>query len=205
MVSTQGWLLLQNNSPKSTLLTARSISSKTFPLAHRLLTDAFPLRELPSQAALEARFREPHCDAMLFYHNNQKPVGISIGWSLYDFYFIEYLAFVPEFRGKNYGSRWIESLKDLHRTVVAEIEIPESEQQVKRHKFYEKLGFQTLKDDYVMPAVRANEKPLPMWLLSTDLSLDADETARTIYREIYKHALMRPQNEALQPFLDGEA
>lgn len=194
---------MQNNSSNSTLLTARSISSKTFSLAHRLLSDAFPPRELPSRAALEARFREPLCDAMLFYLSTQKPAGVSIGWSLYDFYFVEYLAFVPELRGKHYGTRWIESLKDLHKKLVVEIEIPETEIQTKRLHFYEKLGFQPLKKDYVMPSVRSNEKPLPMWLLSTDLSLDPDETARAIYRGVYKHAMHRPQNESLQSFLNG--
>lgn len=192
------------DSTDSTLLTARSISSKTFSSAYRLLSDAFPRHELPTRAALEARFQEPLCDAMLFDIDKQKHVGISVGWSLYDFYFIEYLAFIPELRGKHYGSRWIETLKEQHRKVVLEIEVPETEAQKKRHHFYEQLGFHVLNEDYVMPSVRGNEKPLPMWLLSTDLNLDKVETTRTIYREVYKHALLRPQNEALNSLLLGD-
>lgn len=143
---------------------------------------------------------------MLFYLDDpidtQKPVGISVGWSLYDFYFVEYLAFVPELRGKHYGSRWMESLKDLHRKVVVEIEIPVSKIQLKRHHFYENLGFEVLKQDYIMPSVRGDAQPLPMWLLSTDLSLDAEKTTRAIYRAVYKHALERPQNAKLQLLLN---
>lgn len=96
----------------------------------------------------------------------EKFVGFFAVWTFEEFSFVEHFAVLPEFRGKGYGTRILQYIKEIVKTpLLLEIEIPFSEEQVARQHFYEKNGFKKLDKFYFQPPYRAGEKRVVMHLM----------------------------------------
>ena len=96
--------------------------------------------------------------------------------------YISFIAVNPALRGKGYGSRMLEALRQQHpgRPLLVEVEAPDpaadnQAQRVKRMAFYEKNGFFDL--DRTITGRGVTYK-----ILSTEGTFD-----RAAYREIFSH------------------
>lgn len=110
---------------------------------------------------------------------------------------LEYMAVAPLHRGKGIGRSLFQQVAALtaneNRVLVIEIESGESEDQVRRRRFYASLGAEPLAVPYTMPRVAAAPPP-PMELLwlSYGRPHPSEETGKrwvtAIHREVYRQA-----------------
>lgn len=86
-------------------------------------------------------------------HYEGLTVGLVAYWELHDMLFIEHFAVAPEFRSEGIGGRAIEHLQYYaDRKIVLDVEPEdESNEAVKRVRFYEKHGFRYCKKPVVLP------------------------------------------------------
>lgn len=154
----------------------------------KLYQSAFPLderRDLDKQIEL---FKKN--DYSLFVAlNNSKIIGLLSVWQLDNLDFIEHFAIKEQFRGKGFGTEILkEHIGKTDKTIILEIEKPETETQKKRIYFYEKIGFKLNTYDYVQPSYGKNKKPLSLYLMSyqKELSLSDFESVREkLHKTVY--------------------
>ncbi len=129
---------------------------------------------------------------MLASEGKDVAYSICTGDSTNSFVLISLLAVYKEYRGKGFGSKFIEMLKTKYcdeRSIIVEVEKPEDALEQKernirenRIKFYEKAGFRLLPDiDYAI-------WDIPMYLMILPMkNMRIDETAiRSVNKEVEK-------------------
>ena len=98
--------------------------------------------------------------------DDENDVGFIALWDFPEFVFIEHLAIDEDKRAGGYGSKTIELLKASYKKpLILEAEAPETEQQIKRIRFYERLGFKINAYDYEQPSYHGGEG-VPLKILS---------------------------------------
>lgn len=128
-----------------------------------------------------------HC--YLLTETGNKPIGFITVWGFDEFYYAEHFAIDPSLRNGGYGSRVMQTLlKELHRPVVLEAEVPTEEMSCRRIRFYERQGFRVWDKDYLQPPYHLGGKSLPLYLLLANggsISLNVDQVKETIYEKVY--------------------
>lgn len=98
--------------------------------------------------------------------DGETDVGFITLWVFEEFVFIEHIAIDEEKRAGGYGSKAIEFVKETYKKpVILEAEAPETEQQIKRIRFYNRLGFKMNDYDYEQPSYHGGEG-VPLKILS---------------------------------------
>ena len=98
--------------------------------------------------------------------DNETDVGFIALWDFPEFVFIEHIAIDEEVRAGGYGSKTIELVKETYKkAIILEAEAPETEQQIKRIRFYDRLGFKINSYDYEQPSYHSGEG-VPLKILS---------------------------------------
>lgn len=98
--------------------------------------------------------------------DNGTKVGFISLWNFDEFVFIEHIAVDSDKRSGGYGSKAIELVKEKYgKKIILEAEIPVTEQQIKRIRFYDRLGFKINDYDYKQPSYHGGGG-LPLKLLS---------------------------------------
>jgi len=122
-------------------------SIKEYNLIKELAVEAFPKGEYLSPNALIKMSKEGNFDFLALYDDD-----IFIGFIAINLYknisYLFFLAILKEFRSKGYGTRAIETIKELYPNYlhVVDFEVidknaPNYEQRIKRKKFYLKNGY----------------------------------------------------------------
>ena len=98
--------------------------------------------------------------------DNGTKVGFISLWNFDEFVFIEHIAVDSDKRSGGYGSKAIELVKEKYgKKIILEAEIPVTEQQIKRIRFYDRMGFKINDYDYKQPSYHGGGG-LPLKLLS---------------------------------------
>lgn len=98
--------------------------------------------------------------------DEETDVGFTALWDFPEFVFIEHIAIDEEVRAGGYGSKTIELVKEVYKKpIILEAEAPETEQQIKRIRFYDRLGFKINSYDYEQPSYHGGEG-VPLKILS---------------------------------------
>ena len=116
-------------------------------------------------------------------------VGFIALWVFDKFIYIEHIAIDENKRSGGYGTKSIELVKETYKkNIILEAESPITEQQIKRIKFYERLGFKVNGYDYMQPSYHGGEG-VPLMILSFPEFINEDEfkeflteTRREVYR-----------------------
>lgn len=151
-----------------------SVTKETFSVVFEKMKAAFPYEErrdyIDHQECMnDGRFK------FLEIYDNSFPVGFIALWDLKGFIFIEHIAIDPERRSGGYGSKAIELVKATYnKPVILEAEAPETEQQIKRIRFYDRLGFKVNDFYYEQPSYHGGEG-VPLKILSYPAFLTDDE------------------------------
>lgn len=114
--------------------------------------------------------------------------GLITLWRFERFAYIEHLAIDPRLRGYGIGNKAIRLIIDRIRQspLVVEIEPPRADkpETVSRHKFYQKLGFQTIEESYIQPPYADGLPSVALHLMATT-PLPPQHTANTLHSEVY--------------------
>ncbi len=121
---------------------------------------------------------------------NGESSGFAALWIFNEFVFIEHLAIDSENRSKGLGSKCVEEIKEMFNLpIILEAEAPETEQQIRRIRFYDRLGFKVNDFVYEQPSYHGGEGvPLkilsfPDFLTQKEFDLFFKETRKTVYNE----------------------
>jgi ribosomal protein S18 acetylase RimI-like enzyme len=174
-----------------TLHRITSPQSAAYTLAEQILTASFPreeYRELSEWQRLSATADRFHLTLA-----REVPALLAY-WDFDSFVYVEHLAVASNLRGKGYGSRMLQALKETTggRPIVLEVELPEDETARRRIAFYERNGFrQWTARAYRQPPYRRGDAPIDMRLMACGpLPATAyDEVVARIYKEVYDAVL----------------
>lgn len=141
------------------------ITEERFDLVFSKMTTAFPYEERrdisDQKECLNNKFFK-----FLEIFDEEADVGFIALWDFPEFVFIEHIAIDEDKRAGGYGSKTIELLKEVYKKpVILEAEAPETEQQIKRIRFYDRLGFKINSYDYEQPSYHGGEG-VPLKILS---------------------------------------
>ncbi len=141
------------------------ITEERFDLVFSKMTAAFPYEErrdlLDQKECLKNKYFK-----FFEIFDNETDVGFIALWVFEEFVFIEHIAIDEDKRAGGYGSKTIELVKDTYKKpIILEAEAPETEQQIKRIKFYDRLGFKINFYDYEQPSYHGGEG-VPLKILS---------------------------------------
>lgn len=156
------------------MIDLRPVTKEKFPSVYKRLIDAFPYEERRDECDEEKCFLKSQfnfCEII----DGEKSVGIIAFWVFKEFLFIEHIAIDEFVRGKGYGSKAIEVIKEkFDLPIVLEAEFPKTEMQKKRIKFYENLGFCVNEYKYTQPSYH-NAEGVPLQILSFPNELNENE------------------------------
>ncbi len=165
-----------------------NVNEKTFSAVYEKMCAAFPFEERRDFTDQEECLNDKRFCFFEIY-DNDAAVGFISLWNLNGFVFIEHLAIDADKRSGGYGSKAVELVKETYKKpVILEAEAPETEQQIKRIRFYDRLGFKVNDYPYEQPSYHGGEG-VPLLILSyPELITDAEfrnfitETKNSAYR-----------------------
>lgn len=167
------------------MLTIRNLISPVTIPDHvaELYEQSFPpeeRRNLPAQQVLlnNGALR------LALLENDDIYAGFVFYWQLTDFVFIEHFAIAQEMRGSGIGSGVMRLMEQEFLRIVLEVEPPDTDDAVRRIRFYEGLGFKAYAYPYLQPPYQAGGMPLRMLLMQKGMSPE-EHTFTKINSEIY--------------------
>ena len=118
------------------------------------------------------------------------PIGFITYWIFQDFAYVEHFAIDQSNRGGGAGSNAIKLLLDkIDLPVVLEVEKPETEDAVRRIRFYEKHNFKIWHDvEYIQPAYSPELNSIELKLMTAgelDLVIEAERVISTLHSHVY--------------------
>lgn len=151
---------------------------------YAILTDSFPPDELRSREEHEALLDRP--DYTVYAHYNQgELVAFFTVWHTETLAFIEHFAVGESHRNHGLGAELLCQLKkQLGKPLCLEAELPNTPMAIRRLAFYERNGFFINRFPYMQPALESHKQPVPLYLLTTEKPLDAQEF-ETVKNRIY--------------------
>lgn len=166
---------------------------KNFEEQWPILESSFPGYERREKQEQLKLIQKGPC-SMYGVYENEEIIGVFTDWDLGDFLLIEHLAIKRELRGKGYGTRLLDAyLTHAAKTVILEVERPDTGEAQKRITFYEKSGFILNSYDYIQPPYSKTKEPVPMFLMSYP-SVISEKGFPAVRKEIHKsvYGLSKP-------------
>ena len=163
------------------------VNEKTFNTVFDKMKTAFPYEERRDYSDQKECLENKYFKFFEIY-DCDLAVGFTALWVFENFVFIEHIAIDEDKRGSGYGSKAIELIKEKYnKPLILEAEAPVTEQQIKRIKFYNRLGFNVNSFNYTQPSYHGGEG-VPLLILSYPNKLtneEFDEFFRETRREVY--------------------
>ena len=111
-------------------------------------------------------------------------------WEFSDFIFLEHFAVDKSYRGKGVGSKMLTELATIYsKPICLEVELPTTEQSIKRLEFYKKNGYFYNDYKYYQPPISKGKNPVPLRIVSYQKPLDKLEFIAVkdeLYKQVYK-------------------
>lgn len=145
-------------------------------LGLKLYETAFPYheqREQPSQARI---MTDPEYHFTVIEDHDQ-PIGLVLYWETATFIYVEHFFIFPECRGQRYGSRVLDDLGTMGKTVILEIDPPTTEIAKRRQGFYERNGYFANPYSHVHPAYHPGFKGHDLVVMSLGKGLSETDYA----------------------------
>lgn len=144
----------------------KNSSAPYFDKAWELYEEAFPLNErrlFDAQVKLMSDSKY-HFDILI---DNNQLIGFLLWWNLETFRYIDHFATSKQLRNKGYGKLIIENfINSNDKPILLEVELPVSELNKRRIKFYERIGFKLNQHHYELPDFEGNQSPLELKLMT---------------------------------------
>lgn len=152
----------------------RNVTEETFDSVYEKMKAAFPYEERRDYIDQKECLGKKHFNFFEIF-DGEAPAGFVTPWVFDEFVYIEHLAIDEDKRSGGYGSKAVEKIKEFYKKpVILEAEVPDTEQQIKRIRFYERLGFKVNEYAYLQPSYHAGEG-VPLMILSYPNLLSQEE------------------------------
>ena len=163
------------------------VNERTFNTVFDKMKTAFPYEERRDYSDQKECLKNKYFNFFEIY-DGDVAVGFTALWVFENFVFIEHIAIDEDKRGGGYGSKAIELIKEKYnKPLILEAEAPVTEQQIKRIKFYNRLGFNVNSFNYTQPSYHGGEG-VPLLILSYPNKLtdeEFEEFLKETRREVY--------------------
>jgi len=133
-----------------------------------LLQKSFPKEEYRDLNVLKQYIQ----NKSIFYPKtillDKKPIGIFHYWQLEEYFYIEHFAISSEHRNKGLGEACLSHIQQTilnNKTIVLEVEIPNSKIAIRRINFYKRLGFHLMDFEYYQPPYKKDYNQIEMKLM----------------------------------------
>ncbi len=167
-----------------------SVEDKIFGEAWKIYRESFPedeQRELESQKKIFGKAGHSFCAA----YAGTELCGLLETWDFPEFAFIEHIAIREDLRCRGLGTQLLSNFaKNCGKMALLETDRPETEIARRRIRFYEKIGFQLNRHDYVQPPYSPRKKPVKMYLMSCPKEIGPQEFEK-IRNEIHLNVYWR--------------
>ena len=144
----------------------KNISDQFFEQAWELYRDTFPLKMRRSKDLQARVMKNPkyNFDVIL---NDREFIGFMFWWNFDKYSYIEHFSVSAEHRNKGLGKVVLEDFMLSHdKPIVLEVELPNSEIDKRRIKFYERIGFKLNDHSYQLPSLQDGKAVLPLLLMT---------------------------------------
>lgn len=146
----------------------------------------FPEDERRNLKQFNQLFDHKQVEILGVFHTNHF-VGYAIIWKLSNFSFMEHFEIFSDFQNQEYGSSFLEFIKEKHAHLIIETEPSDlNEESERRINFYERNGFFILQKDYVQPAYSPEKNALTLWLMSNYHPEKLELVKENIYDVVYR-------------------
>ncbi len=116
-------------------------------------------------------------------------VGFITIWTLSGISYVEHFAISDDLRRHGYGSKALAKLTStIASKLILEVELPSTQEAIKRIAFYEKNGLRLSSRPYIQPPYSQDKQSLPMALMTYGVVGENEiETAvEEMYRYVYE-------------------
>lgn len=120
-----------------------------------------------------------HFDLIL---NEEKFIGIALYWERENYIFLEHFAVEINERGKGYGAKTLEMLKQKNKAILLEIEVPVDQITNRRYGFYKRNGFVMNPYYHIQAKYHKGDSDLELKILSFPQVLKEHE-----YKDFYEY------------------
>ena len=155
----------------------------------QIMAEAFPSSEIRTYEGQKKLLENDRYHMDIKYAEDGTIIGFLAYWDLPSCTFFEHLAVAKNFRGQGIGKQIIlEKAKNVKMPVFFEVELPNSEIAQRRINFYKRIGFILNDFHYEQPALRPNESPQPLLIMSYPDPIDEQnfiKYKREIYNNVY--------------------
>lgn len=149
------------------MLTLTDINTKSpdYQFVETLMHSSFPPDE--RREDINQRYNVDCNEKMrcLLLKDGDVNVGFFTIWSLSGICYVEHFAIAENLRQRGYGTQSL-ALLTLTSTLILEVELPSTEEAIKRIAFYERNGFKLSSRPYIQPAYSPEKQSLPMALMT---------------------------------------
>ncbi len=116
-------------------------------------------------------------------------VGFLTIWQLSSISYVEHFAIDDKLRGHGYGTTALDELTGMpdFGRLILEVELPSTEEAIKRITFYEKCGFVLWPNTYVQPPYSSDKQSVPMAIMTYGSVCDSEieKSIDDMYRFVY--------------------
>lgn len=169
-------------------LRLQSSQDPRFEETWELYQSSFPPHEQRPLFVQKWTLRKPeyHCDIIL---QNEQLIALLFWWEIDKFRFIEHFAIHQNIRNQGIGSQLLNEFVSLcEEPVLLEVEPEQTEVNLKRIRFYEKLSFEINPFPYAQPSYKEGILPIPLHLMSYPKQLTHEQFTKSvtaIYKTVY--------------------
>ena len=156
-------------------------NAQYFDTAFSLYESAFPREERRDISEQKRAMENPnyHFDLIL---DGEKFYGVMLYWETDGLIYLEHFTTMPEVRGKGYGAKALDLLKEKNKIVLLEIEPPVDEFTQRRYGFYQRNGFIMNPYYHIQAKYHLGDEDLELKILSYPRVLKDEE-----YRDFYEY------------------
>ena len=140
-------------------LTTINSNDKFYTIAYELYQNSFPYLERRDNNGHNYIMQKPDYHFSILTENEEF-LGIMLYFEWDNFIYLEHFAVCPEKRNNGIGSKSLELLKNKGKTVILEIEEPNSEITKRRLGFYQRNGFKLTNHYHIQRMRRSGRQPV---------------------------------------------
>lgn len=160
-----------------------------FDIIFSIMEEAFPPIERRSYVDQKALLELDHYHLHTLEDKGVIMAFISV-WEFDTFIFVEHLAIANMYRNRGLGASLLKDIiRYYQKTVILEVELPETSIAQRRIGFYQRLGFLTNEIfPYEQPPLQQGFEYYPLWLMSYPHQLNMMEfqsIKKQLYQDVY--------------------